>query len=140
MALCCHIPSLPIPQFRPNGRVAALSGVFSGGLTFQWNYTFSKHLTDSDSYSAGNGTSQDQYNRGAEKSIVLFDQTHAVTLSTVYELPWGRGRRWMNSGIASHVLGGWRVSGIQTYLSGFPVALQRNNLFDFLFNGTTLPR
>jgi len=39
---------------------------FSGGLTFQWNYTLSKLLTDSDSYDAG-GNSQDQYNRGLEK-------------------------------------------------------------------------
>ena len=112
---------------------------FSQGLTFQWNYTFSKLLTDSDTYNAGNGTSQDHYNRGAEKSIGQFDQTHAVKLSTVYELPWGRGRKWMNSGVASHIIGGWRVSGIQTYLSGFPVALQRNNPFGFLFNGTTRP-
>lgn len=51
---------------------------FSGGLTFQWNYTFSKILTDSDTYSAGNGTSQDQHNRRAEKSIGQFDQTHAL--------------------------------------------------------------
>lgn len=113
---------------------------FSEGLTFQWNYTFSKILTDSDTYNAPNGASQDQYNRGAEKSIGAFDQTHAVKLSTLYELPWGKGRRWMNSGVASHVLGGWRVSGILTYLSGFPVALQRNNPFaSLLFNGTTRP-
>jgi carboxypeptidase family protein len=112
---------------------------FSEGLTFQWNYTFSKILTDSDTYNAGNGTSQDHYNRGAEKSIGQFDQTHAVKLSTLYELPWGRGRKWLNSGIASHIVGGWRVSGIQTYLSGLPVALQRNNPFGFLFNGTTRP-
>jgi hypothetical protein len=112
---------------------------FSQGLTFQWNYTFSKLLTDSDTYNAGNGTSQDHYNRGAEKSIGQFDQTHAMKLSTVYELPWGRGRKWMNSGIGSHIFGGWRISAIQTYLSGFPVALQRNNPFGFLFNGTTRP-
>ncbi len=118
--------------------VLRLDRRFSQGLTFQWNYTFSKLLTDSDNYSAGNATSQDQYNRGLEKSIGSFDQTHAVKLSTVYELPWGRGRRWMNSGIASQIFGGWRVSGILSYLSGFPIALSRNNPL-LIFNGTTRP-
>jgi hypothetical protein len=90
----------------------------SGGLTFQWNYTFSKILTDSDSYDAG-GSSQDHYNRGLEKSIGQYDQTHAVKLSTIYELPFGKGRRFMNmGGIANGVLGGWRLGAIQTYSAG----------------------
>ena len=111
---------------------------YSNGLTFQWNYTLSKILTDSDSYDAST-TSQDQYNRRLEKSIGRFDQTHAVKLSTIYELPFGKGRRWLNQGgVANAVLGGWRISGIQSYFSGFPVALARNNPFT-IFNGVTRP-
>ncbi|HUS07218.1 MAG TPA: TonB-dependent receptor, partial [Bryobacteraceae bacterium] len=41
---------------------------FSNGLTFNWNYTLSKLLTDSDSYFANEGMAQDHYNRGLEKS------------------------------------------------------------------------
>ncbi len=111
---------------------------FSAGLTFQWNYTFSKLLTDSDTYNAGNGTSEDQYNRGLEKSIGQFDQTHVVKMSTLYELPFGKGKRWLTHGFASYALGGWRVSGIQVYSSGFPIALSRNNPLP-IFNGTTRP-
>jgi hypothetical protein len=108
----------------------------SAGLTFQWNYTLSKLLTDSDSYDAG-GNSQDQYNRRLEKSIGTYDQTHSLKLSTIYELPFGRGRRYLNTGgIANAVLGGWRFSGIQSYFSGYPIALGRNNPFP-IFNGTT---
>ncbi|MBL8295566.1 MAG: TonB-dependent receptor [Bryobacterales bacterium] len=111
---------------------------YSGGLTFQWNYTLSKILTDSDSYDAST-TSQDQYNRRLEKSIGRFDQTHAVKMSTIYELPIGKGRRWMNyGGVVNGVLGGWRISGIQSYFSGFPVALTRNNPLT-IFNGVTRP-
>ena len=111
---------------------------FSAGLTFQWNYTLSKLLTDSDSYD-GSTTSQDQYNRRLEKSIGRYDQTHAVKMSTIYELPFGRNRRWMNKGgFVNGVLGGWRITGIQSYFSGFPVALTRNNPLP-IFNGGTRP-
>jgi hypothetical protein len=41
-------------------------------------------------------------------------------------------------GIVNAVLGGWRVSGIQSYLSGFPIALSRNNPLP-IFNGGTRP-
>jgi hypothetical protein len=111
---------------------------YAAGLTFQWNYTLSKLLTDSDSYD-GSTTSQDQYNRRLDKSIGRFDQTHAVKLSTIYELPFGKGRKWMNrSGAANAVLGGWRVSAVQSYFSGFPIALARNNPWP-VFNGATRP-
>jgi Carboxypeptidase regulatory-like domain/TonB dependent receptor-like, beta-barrel len=110
---------------------------FSQGLLFQWNYTFSKLLTDSDSYFTGTGA-QDQYNRRAEKSIGQFDQTHALKLNTLYELPWGAGRRWLTDGFASHVFGGWRLGVIQAYLSGYPVNLMRNNPLP-IFNSQTRP-
>jgi hypothetical protein len=111
---------------------------YSGGLTFQWNYTLSKLLTDSDSYDGGT-SSQDQYNRRLEKSIGRFDQTHALKMSTIYELPFGKGRRWMSrGGVSNAVLGGWRLSGIQVYASGFPIAIGRNNPLT-IFNGGTRP-
>jgi Carboxypeptidase regulatory-like domain len=110
---------------------------FSGGLMFQWSYTLSKILTDSDTYFTGAGA-QDQYNRRAEKSIGQFDQTHALKLNTLYEVPFGRGRRWFNSGFTSHILGGWRVGVIQAYVSGQPIALSRNNPLP-IFNAVTRP-
>ncbi len=118
--------------------VLKLERRYTNGLTFQGNYTLSKILTDSDSYDASS-TSQDQYNRSLEKSIGRFDQTHGVKLSTIYELPFGKGKRWMNvGGVANGVLGGWRLSGIQSYLSGFPIALSRNSPWP-IFNGVTRP-
>ena len=44
-----------------------------------------------------------------------YDQTHNVKLTYVYELPFGKGKHYLASkGVASAVLGGWRVAGIQT--------------------------
>jgi hypothetical protein len=113
---------------------------YSSGLTFQWNYVFSKLLTDSDNYNApgGAGAAQDQYNCGLEKSIGAFDQTHVLKMSTVYELPFGPGRKYLTNRLVGRMFSGWRVSGIMTYLSGFPVALARNNPFP-ISNGATRP-
>ena len=112
---------------------------YSSGLTFQWNYTLSKMLTDSDDFRSSGVTSQDHYNRKLEKSIGGFDQTHAMKLSTIYELPFGRGRRWMNqSRLVDAFLGGWRLAGIQSYASGFPITVSRSNPFP-IFNGATRP-
>lgn len=119
--------------------VIKLDRRFANGLTFNWNYTLSKILTDSDTYFANSATAaQDHYNRRLEKSIGQFDQTHSWKFSTVYELPFGKGRRWLNSGVANQVLGGWRISAIQTYASGYPVALSRNNPLPLL-NAQTRP-
>lgn len=110
----------------------------SGGLTFQWNYVFSKIITDSDTYYANMAGAQDHYNRSLESSIGAFDQTHNLKMSTIYELPFGKGRRWLQSGPANWVLGGWRVAAVQVYASGRPVGLSRNNPLP-IFNAQTRP-
>jgi hypothetical protein len=105
------------------------------GFTFQWSYAFSKILTDSDTYYANAGFAQDNGNRKLEKSIGAFDQTHVVKMNTLYELPFGKGRRWLTSGIANQVLGGWRIGAIQFYSSGTPIGVTRNAPLP-IFNGT----
>jgi hypothetical protein len=113
---------------------------YSSGLAFEWNYVLSKLLTDAHNYNAPNNQSMDQYNRRLEKSIGEFDQTHLAKFSTVYELPFGRGKRW---GSGSHrllrgIFGDWRVSATQFYGGGFPISPARNNPLP-IFNGFTRP-
>ena len=69
---------------------------YSAGLTLQASYVFSKALTDSDNYSS-TPTSMDAYNLRLEKSIAGFDQTHQVKLTYVYELPFGKGKKYLSS-------------------------------------------
>ncbi len=111
---------------------------FSKGLTLNWSYVLSKILTDSDTYYANLAGAMDHYNRGLEKSIGAFDQTHVVKFATLYDLPFGKGQRWMTSGVLNQVLGGWRLAAIQIYSSGTPIALVRNNPLP-LFNESTRP-
>src|SRR5262249_10342590 len=90
----------------------------ASGLTVQASYKISKLLTDSDSTASAAG---DMYNLSLLKSIAAFDQTHQVKLAWVYELPFGKGKALLSSGgLAAKIVGGWRVSAIQTYASGTP--------------------
>jgi hypothetical protein len=108
---------------------------YTGGLTFQASYVFSKLLTDADSYwgnaiptnaSGGGGgccLAADHYNRGLEKSVGQFNVTHNAKIGFVYDLPFGKGRQYLTHGLASWIVGGWGVNGVLTYSSGLPVAV-----------------
>jgi hypothetical protein len=110
----------------------------TGFLLFQGSYSFSKILTNADSFSGSSG-SLDAGNRGLERSVGAFDQTHTVKLSTVFDLPFGKGRHWLaKGGIASRVAGGWRFSAIQIYNTGFPIGVTANGSLP-IFNGTNRP-
>jgi len=66
------------------------------------------------------------------------DQTHVIKLNTVYELPFGEGRRWLTKGIANQIAGGWRIALIQAYSSGVPIGVTTNAPLN-IFNGTNRP-
>jgi Carboxypeptidase regulatory-like domain len=102
--------------------IAKVSKRATNGLTIQASYVFSKILTDSDT-AWGVQYAADFYNRGLEKSIGQFDVTHDFKFSAVYDLPFGKGMKWLNSGPAAWVLGNWRLSTINVYDSGTPVGI-----------------
>jgi hypothetical protein len=60
---------------------------------------------------------------GRNKALAGFDRTSNVELYGVYELPFGRTKRWATSGIGSRLAGGWQVNWIMTRASGAPLTL-----------------
>lgn len=113
--------------------VIKLDKRYASGLTMNGSYVFSKLLTDADSYDADNRAA-DQYNRRLEKSIGQYDQTHAFKINYVYELPFGRGKAWLSSGVGSWIVGGWRVGANHIYASGYPLQLTNGVNYN-IFNG-----
>ncbi len=55
-----------------------------------------------------------------------FDRTLNYEQSFTYELPFGHGHKYLSSGIASQVIGGWKLSGIISAVSGLPFTVQTN--------------
>ena len=101
---------------------------YSHGLVFSGNYTFSKSLdTNGGSLSnfsdQSNGAPQFSGNIAAEKGRSSFDARHRFVFNAVYDLPFGRGKAYLNnySGFAEKVVGGWQLNTIIVMQSGRPV-------------------
>ena len=102
------------------------------GLTMLVSYTWSKAIdTTSSTNNSTTGTQkfpQDIYNIAAERALADFHRAHQFSGSFNYELPVGRGRRYLRNakGLKEALLGGWQINGIATLLSGRPFTPQYN--------------
>ena len=105
-----------------NALQASLQRRFVRGLLFQANYMWSHGITDS-SIGAGESTTiQNMSCRACDRSSTNIDVRHTLTMNGVYQLPFGRGRQFLNgNGFASQLFGGWELAGIATARSGLPV-------------------
>jgi hypothetical protein len=106
-----------------NSFSAKLTRRMSAGLTFLTGYTFSKSIDDGSGVRTI-GTDgvhpQDSTCLSCERGLSIFDARHRFVSSVLYDLPFGKGRRFLSHGITSSVIGGWELSSIVTYSSGFP--------------------
>ena len=97
---------------------------FSSGLWFLSSYTFSKMLTNADDQQAlilNFGVSP--FDQKRTKGLASNDVPHTLSVAMIYDLPFGKGRRWLDGGgIINHIVGGWRVSNILRFNSGTPFA------------------
>ena len=55
-----------------------------------------------------------------------FDRTHNYVLTSIYELPWGPGKRWMGESTLGKIVGGWQLSGLFIAQSGVPLGIGGN--------------
>lgn len=93
---------------------------YSNGMQLLGSYVLSKMFSTAEGANASSNGSMDGYNLKLEKALSWADQTHQFKLNYSYELPFGKGKKYANSGIANYIVGGWRIAGVQTYASGTP--------------------
>jgi hypothetical protein len=106
--------------------IVSLARRFRNGFNLQASYTWSKNLTDADStipfsYVAGNQLEQGEgsSNLKLDKAVSVQNTPQQFSLSYLYQLPFGKGRRYLNKNTALDLLiGGWQVGAIQRYQSG----------------------
>ncbi len=106
----------------------------SSSLALLAVYTWSKSLDDK-SAAAGVGSTNsfaghmNELNPRQDYGRSDFDVDHRFVTSLVYQLPFGRGKRYgggMNKGL-DLALGGWQVTTITTFQRGFPFSIHCNN-------------
>jgi hypothetical protein len=117
---------LPRGQSYYNSMVIDVVKRTGRGLTMDMSYTLSRQ--QGDTFSAqqeGNNyytSIQDFSNLGAAAhSLTNYDQKNIVKGFVSYQLPFGKGQRWLDQrGVVNRIVGGWTVAGILTYTSGQP--------------------
>src|SRR5262249_42924597 len=72
----------------------------------------------------GGSTVQNYYDQSTAEGLSSYDIAHFFSWATVYELPFGRGKRWLQHGPASWILGNWQANYIFQMRSCQPYNLQ----------------
>lgn len=88
-------------------------------------YTFSKSINYGDNSDSGLTWNTPAY-WDRNRAVAGFDRTHNLQIYGIYELPFGRGKRWAQQGWASVIAGGWQLSGTLSRMSGLPFTVLSN--------------
>jgi hypothetical protein len=124
------------PEFPTFGRTASTNLLFAGysssynALQVKLDRKFSGSFAMTTSYTFGKGMG---FQTGDDGGLAFyinqrrnyarndFDRTQTFVQSIVYELPFGKGKRFVSSGVAAAVVGGWRLSSFLTLMTGLPL-------------------
>ncbi len=107
-----------------NGLQMMFNKRFQRGVQFQAAYTWSHAIDDAaDPLVATGGNrniARNSFNLKEERGSSDYDLRHGLILNYLFQLPFGPGHRYFNSGFGARALGGWELSGISTFQSGRP--------------------
>ncbi|HEY0728285.1 MAG TPA: hypothetical protein VGD38_09465, partial [Pyrinomonadaceae bacterium] len=94
-------------------------------MQLQANYTFQKTLTNTGGVGQTNFDPLLDINQpGLEYARADYDAAHIFNFNGIFELPFGRGRRWMNQGgLANAIFGGWELTSIVKVATGAPFSI-----------------
>lgn len=139
----------PFPQYRDirnqlesegrsdyNALQVKLNRRFTQGIQFGLSYTFSRLETDASEDLFGDallgGVLQSPFLE-RRREVSPGDVPHAVVFNYIFELPFGRGRRFLNQGgIVNALFGGFQLNAIHRYQSGVPFRVSQNDTGGFL--------
>jgi hypothetical protein len=101
-------------------------GGYGGRVNYTWSRTKDNVLGEGNAYSNRNAYALDNYDLDPEYGPSITDTPHRLNVSGIVELPFGNGKRWLDSpGAWNALFGGWSLS-VAAYLqSGFPIAVNQ---------------
>jgi hypothetical protein len=118
-----------------NAGQVTLRHPMSHGLQADISYTYSRSIDyGSDAERAtefsngvafGNSSIINTWNPSLNRGVSDFDTTHLITVDWVYQLPFGRGAKFLSNtnGLVNALIGGWQLSGILRATSGLPFSV-----------------
>ena len=124
-----------------NALQTTLRKQFGNGVQFDLNYTYSKSIDITSSATRLSWASccnvgapgtrlVNAFDPNGRRGVSDFDTTHQINANWIVELPFGKGKRYANtSGVADAVIGGWELSGLARWTSGFPFTVDNGNFW-----------
>jgi len=109
-----------------NGLQAQLTRLAGRSTQFGLVYTWSKAI-DYEDNGAGSGSAGTSFSYPAyfylNRGLAGYNRTNNIQFWGIYNLPFGAGQRWANSGIASWIFGGFQLNGQLSHISGAPFSI-----------------
>jgi len=110
------------------------------GWGFDFNYTLSHAFDIASGNESGTGDAtsgaggsiiQDAFNPRGSYGVASFDIRHNATMNTVVELPFGKGKKFLNSAspFVNQAIGGWQISLLGRFRSGLPQNMTNGGVF-----------
>lgn len=99
-------------------------------LQVKLNRRFANGFLMTTSYTFGKGIDYSPYNElgyAVYPGLTKYNRAHTFTYTATWQLPFGNGRKWANSGPAKYILGGWQIGGLWTWESGLPLLFASNS-------------
>ncbi|MDQ6700595.1 MAG: hypothetical protein M3Z36_10465, partial [Acidobacteriota bacterium] len=103
-----------------HGLDAQLDRRFAAGFSLTASYTWS-HSIDNlpEQFGAGGGGLMDTRNFASSRGNSNFDTRQRFVSSSVWEIPVGKGRHWLNrGGVLNAIAGGWEITGLLSTQTG----------------------
>ncbi len=112
---------------------------WTNGDIVEWNYTWSKSVdlrSNTERVGSSTGVLWNPWQPGLMKGVSDYDNTHLFSMMGVYNLPFGKGRKFGAGmpGWANALAGGWQVSGLWRWSSGFPISAFETGLWPTNWN------
>jgi hypothetical protein len=115
----------PIGNTHYNALQTQLRRRLRNGFSMNVNYTLSKAVGIA---GAPNSDNQPRVRvpefYHLNRATADFDRRHNMNIRTIVELPFGPGRRWLNSGATAAIVGGWQLNSIVKLATGTPFSVQ----------------
>ena len=104
---------------------------FAAGLLMNVSYTYGKAIDNMSgdpvgtSYTPTTSTAMDSHNLRLDRGRADFDQRHVMSVTWLYDLPFGKGKKLMHgdSKVLNAALGGWSFQGFNSLMSGEPFSI-----------------
>ena len=125
-----------------HGLQATLRKQFSNGAQFDFNYTYSRsidstsaatRLSWSSSVNVGSPGTRlaNAFSPNSRRGVSDFDTTHQINANWKVELPFGKGKHFAgdSGSVIDAVIGGWELSGVARWTSGFPFTVDNGNFW-----------